>query len=151
MYKNNTSLNSFILCTIYSRYVLYVLYMYIMINLRTSAPMICVTVLISIYLALLINQARDQTWVSCIVDRFFSIWATREAQNNHIVFLIPFSVYKMQKKLYEFFQISFSLSYFGKFLIFWSTCSEWMMCYFKGGKLWNTATFIMIINGPFEF
>ena len=151
MYKNNTSLNSFILCTIYSRYVLYVLYMYIMINLRTSAPMICVTVLISIYLALLINQARDQTWVSCIVDRFFSIWATREAQNNHIVFLIPFSVYKMQKKLYEFFQISFSLSHFGKFLIFWSTCSEWMMCYFKGGKLWNTATFIMIINGPFEF
>lgn len=98
MYKNNTSLNSFILCTIYSRYVLYVLYMYIMINLRTSAPMIRVTVLISIYLALLINQARDQTWVSCVVDRFFSIWATREAQNNHIVFLIPFSVYKMQKK-----------------------------------------------------
>ena len=61
--------------------------------------MIRVTVLISIYLALLINQARDQTWVSCVVDRFFSIWATREAQNNHIVFLIPFSVYKMQKKI----------------------------------------------------
>ena len=98
MYKNNTSLNSFLLCTMYTGYVLYVLYMYIMINLRTSAPMICVTVLISIYLALLINQARDQTWVSCIAGRFFSIWATREAHNNHIVFLIPFSVYKMQKK-----------------------------------------------------
>lgn len=70
-----------------------------MINLRTSAPMIRVTVLISIYLALLINQARDQTWVSCVVDRFFSIRATREAQNNHIVFLIPFSVYKMEKKI----------------------------------------------------
>ena len=124
MYKNNTSLNSFLLCTMYTGYVLYVLYMYIMINLRTSAPMICVTVLISIYLALLINQARDQTWVSCIAGRFFSIWATREAHNNHIVFLIPFSVYKMQKKSYEFFQISFFS------FIFWK-CSHFLIHLFR--------------------
>ena len=25
------------------------------------------------------SQPRDQTWVSCIADRFFTIWATREA------------------------------------------------------------------------
>ena len=26
------------------------------------------------------SQPRDQTWVSCIAGRFFTIWATREAQ-----------------------------------------------------------------------
>ena len=26
------------------------------------------------------SQPRDQTWVSCTVGRFFTIWATREAQ-----------------------------------------------------------------------
>ena len=29
------------------------------------------------------SQPRDQTWVSCIADRFFTIWAIREA---HIFF-----------------------------------------------------------------
>ena len=28
------------------------------------------------------SRPRDQTWVSCIAGRFFTIWATREAQNN---------------------------------------------------------------------
>ena len=27
------------------------------------------------------SQARDQTWVSCIVGRFFTIWATRKASS----------------------------------------------------------------------
>ena len=34
------------------------------------------------------SQPRDQTWVSCIADRFFTIWATRETLmfdiNEHI-------------------------------------------------------------------
>ena len=25
------------------------------------------------------SQPRDQTWVSCIAGRFFTVWATREA------------------------------------------------------------------------
>ena len=28
------------------------------------------------------SQHRDQTWVSCISDRFFTIWATRETHAN---------------------------------------------------------------------
>ena len=28
------------------------------------------------------SQPRDQTWVSCITDRRFTIWATREAHNR---------------------------------------------------------------------
>ena len=28
------------------------------------------------------SWSRDQTWVSCIAGRFFTIWATREAANN---------------------------------------------------------------------
>ena len=30
------------------------------------------------------SQPRDQTWVSCIAGGFFTIWATREAQEYHI-------------------------------------------------------------------
>ena len=30
------------------------------------------------------SQSRNETRVSCIVDRFFTSWATREAQPNHI-------------------------------------------------------------------
>ena len=30
------------------------------------------------------SQARDQTQVSCIAGRFFTIWATREAQEYWI-------------------------------------------------------------------
>ena len=28
------------------------------------------------------SRPRDQTWVSCIADRFFTIWATRETQKQ---------------------------------------------------------------------
>ena len=28
------------------------------------------------------SQPKDQTWVSCITGRFFTIWAAREAQLN---------------------------------------------------------------------
>ena len=28
------------------------------------------------------SQPRDQIWVSCIADRCFTVWATREAQND---------------------------------------------------------------------
>ena len=28
------------------------------------------------------SQLRDQIWVSCIADRFFTVWAAREAQND---------------------------------------------------------------------
>ena len=28
------------------------------------------------------SQTRDQTWVSCIAGKFFTVWATREAQNQ---------------------------------------------------------------------
>jgi len=29
-------------------------------------------------------QPRDQTWISCIIGRFFTIWATREAWAEHL-------------------------------------------------------------------
>ena len=29
------------------------------------------------------SQHRDQTWVSCIAGGFFTVWATREAQEHH--------------------------------------------------------------------
>jgi len=29
------------------------------------------------------SQSRDQTWVSCISGRFFTVWATREATNRN--------------------------------------------------------------------
>ena len=35
------------------------------------------------------SQLRDQTWVSCIAGRFFTIWATREALASHIPYHIP--------------------------------------------------------------
>ena len=41
------------------------------------------------------SQPRDQTWVSCIADRRFTIWATREA--HMIVF--SFQMYFIWKKL----------------------------------------------------
>ena len=31
------------------------------------------------------TQLRDRTWVSCIVGRYFTIWATREAWNKYIL------------------------------------------------------------------
>ena len=32
------------------------------------------------------SWSRDQTQISCIADRFFTIWATREAPNVHLLF-----------------------------------------------------------------
>ena len=32
------------------------------------------------------SQPRDWTWVTCIVGRFFTIWATREAQNSYRIY-----------------------------------------------------------------
>ena len=32
------------------------------------------------------SQPRDQTWVSCIADRFFTIWATREVPSISVNF-----------------------------------------------------------------
>ena len=31
------------------------------------------------------SQPRDQTWVSYTAGRFFTVWATREAQTNSII------------------------------------------------------------------
>ena len=55
------------------------------------------------------SQPRDQTWVSCIVGRFFTSWATREAPSYYLV--IPHSVVGIcfrkafaqmfQKKMYK--------------------------------------------------
>jgi len=32
----------------------------------------------------MIWKSRDQTWVSCIAGRFFTIWATIKAQRNEV-------------------------------------------------------------------
>ena len=37
---------------------------------------------VAIYFSRGSSRPRDQAWVSCIVDRFFTIWATREDQTN---------------------------------------------------------------------
>ena len=34
-------------------------------------------------------QPRDQTQVSCFADRFFTVWATREAQYKGSLFYMP--------------------------------------------------------------
>ena len=49
------------------------------------------------------HQPRDQTWVSCIAGRFFTLWATREAHENHKRFVSgmhrqPVSSFTMRKR-----------------------------------------------------
>ena len=31
------------------------------------------------------SQPRDQTWVFCIVDRRFTVWATKEVLSNYVI------------------------------------------------------------------
>ena len=47
------------------------------------------------------SQARDQTWVSCIAGRFFTSWATREAQNHREVPLACFLMFSRRRLLLE--------------------------------------------------
>ena len=37
---------------------------------------------VAIYFSSGSSRPKDRAWISCIVDRFFTIWATREAQTN---------------------------------------------------------------------
>ena len=45
------------------------------------------------------SQPRDQTQVSCIASRFFTNWATREAQDWYIT--LPYFHFLLKKKLQE--------------------------------------------------
>ena len=50
------------------------------------------------------SQARDRTWVSCILGRFFTIWATREAQ---IIILKEIQLYKRFSLVQSFMPVWF--------------------------------------------
>ena len=62
------------------------------------------------------SQPRDQTWVSCIADRRFTIWATREAHTEGL------STQKLRQKLLMMPHPEENAQHFMRTLFFLSQC-----------------------------
>ena len=72
------------------------------------------------------SRPRDQTWVSCIAGRYFTIWATREAQFFNIIFLILRTFFSIQPfEIYWHFSTQHIVYLMNKTVCIWKECEFW--------------------------
>ena len=59
------------------------------------------------------SQPRNQTWVSCLAGRFFTDWATREAQVSSLLSFF----HTWYVKIFQFYSFTWAVQYFQHHLL----------------------------------